>query len=54
MLDILYLIAYLYKSGPVPVPLESGDVNNSGGIDMLDILYMISFLYKGGPAPTCP
>jgi C1A family cysteine protease len=54
MLDILYLIAYLYKSGPVPVPPESGDVNNSGGIDMLDVLYMISFLYKGGPAPTCP
>ncbi|MFH2037003.1 MAG: dockerin type I domain-containing protein, partial [Candidatus Zixiibacteriota bacterium] len=54
ILDITYLIAYLYKDGPVPEFLESGDVNNSGNINILDITYLIAYLYKDGPAPVCP
>jgi hypothetical protein len=56
MLDILYLIAYLYKSGPAPTPytLCSGDPDESCTSNMLDILYLIAYLYKGGPMPsTC-
>jgi hypothetical protein len=53
MLDILYLISYLYKGGPAPVPLESGDANGDGKTDMLDILYLISYLYKNGKPPIC-
>jgi WD40 repeat protein len=52
--DITYLINYLYKGGPVPVPVwKVGDVNNSGVVNIQDITYLISFLYKGGPAPHC-
>jgi hypothetical protein len=54
MLDILYLIAYLYKGGPAPETPEAADVNNDTSIDMLDILYLIGYLYKGGAEPTCP
>jgi hypothetical protein len=54
MLDILYLIAYLYKYGPEPMPPESANVNNDGAVDMLDILYLIAYLYKGGPSLECP
>jgi CubicO group peptidase (beta-lactamase class C family) len=54
MLDILYLIAYLYKGGPTPDPLESADVDSSSSVNMLDILYLIAYLYKGGPEPVCP
>ncbi len=56
MLDILYLIAYLYKGGPAPVPYAicSGDADCNCRTDMLDILYLIAYLYKGGPPPcTC-
>jgi hypothetical protein len=56
MLDILYLIAYLYKGGPAPTPytLCSGDPDKSCTGNMLDILYLIAYLYKGGPMPsTC-
>jgi hypothetical protein len=53
MLDILYLIAYLYKSGPALPEPDAADVDNSGSVDMLDILYLIAYLYKGGPAPDC-
>ncbi|MEW5922671.1 MAG: dockerin type I domain-containing protein [Candidatus Zixiibacteriota bacterium] len=54
ILDVTYLISYLYKGGPAPNPVQSGDVNNSGNINILDVTYLISYLYKGGPAPICP
>ncbi len=53
ILDITYLIAYLYKEGPPPVPMEAADVNGTGTVNILDITYLISFLYKEGPEPNC-
>jgi len=54
ILDITYLIAYLYKDGPAPVVTESADVNSDSSTNILDITYLIAYLYKGGPAPNCP
>ena len=54
LLDITYLIAYLYRDGPPPIPPESADVNSSGSTNILDITYLIAYLYKGGPEPVCP
>jgi hypothetical protein len=51
MLDILYLIAYLYKGAPPPIDINNGDVNSTCTIDMLDIIYLIGYLYKAGPEP---
>ncbi len=53
ILDITFLIAYLYKEGPAPDPLEKADVNSSGNVNILDITYLIAFLYKDGPEPVC-
>lgn len=53
LLDITYMISYLYKGGPPPDPEESGDADGSGALNLLDITYLISYLYKGGPAPIC-
>lgn len=52
--DVVYLINYLYKDGPTPVPVEAGDANCDGITDLADIVYLINYLYKGGPAPGCP
>jgi len=54
ILDITFLIDYIYKSGPMPDPVEAADVNSSGGVNLLDITYLINFLYKSGPEPDCP
>ncbi|GEM_PF-2411104 len=54
ILDVTFLINYLYKSGPAPDPEASGDVNNSASINILDISYLINYLYKSGPVPNCP
>jgi len=51
ILDVTYLIAYLYNGGPPPEPLVSADPNCTITINILDITYLISYLYKGGPAP---
>jgi len=53
ILDITYLIAYLYKNGPEPDPIEVANVNSDSSINILDITYLIAYLYKGGPIPDC-
>nr|MBN2277003.1 choice-of-anchor J domain-containing protein [candidate division Zixibacteria bacterium] len=54
ILDATYLISYLYKSGPPPVPMGAGDASGNGAVNILDVTYLISYLYKSGPAPICP
>ena len=53
VLDIGYLINYLYKGGPPPDPLIAGNVDGLDDINILDIVYLISFKYLGGPPPDC-
>lgn len=54
LLDITFLINYLYKDGEPPDPVEAGDANGDGSINLLDITYLIDYLYRGGPEPICP
>lgn len=51
MLDIVFLINYVYKGGPVPNPYGKGDPNQDCKIDLFDIVYMINYVFKSGPAP---
>ncbi|MCX6828711.1 MAG: PKD domain-containing protein [candidate division Zixibacteria bacterium] len=52
--DVTFIINFLYKGGPPPVPPASGDLNKSGNINIQDVTYLINYLYKSGPAPNCP
>ncbi|PKK82644.1 MAG: hypothetical protein CVT49_12590 [candidate division Zixibacteria bacterium HGW-Zixibacteria-1] len=54
LLDVTYLISYLYKGGAEPIPPASGDADHSGAINLLDVTYLIGYLYRGGPEPVCP
>ncbi len=49
--DVVYLINYLFKGGPAPIPWEAGDANSDGMVDVGDVVYLINYLFKGGPAP---
>ncbi|MFH2036474.1 MAG: M12 family metallo-peptidase [Candidatus Zixiibacteriota bacterium] len=53
ILDITFLISYLYKGGTAPASLWAADPDGNGTINILDITYLISFLYKDGPDPVC-
>lgn len=32
----------------------TGDMNNSGGLDISDLVYLVDYMFTGGPAPLCP
>jgi len=50
--DVVYLVTYLYKGGPEPIPVvDAGDVNHDCVVNVGDIVYLVTYLYKGGPAP---
>jgi len=51
ILDVTFIINYLYGGGPASDPIQKSDPDCSGGVNILDISYIISYLYKGGPAP---
>ena len=46
LLDILYLIDYIYGDGAAPLPgVEFGDVSRDGEVNLLDILKIIEIVY---------
>ena len=49
--DLVYLLNYLYRSGPAPDPMASGDPNADCVVELADLVYLINYLYKSGPAP---
>jgi len=53
--DGVYIINFVFKSGPAPDPLEAGDVNGDGNCNVGDAVYLIAYVFNGGPAPEgCP
>ena len=55
IVDVVYLINYLFRSGPRPCVIKSGDASCDGEVNVIDIVYLIGYLFKGGPAPGyCP
>lgn len=52
--DAVYIIAYIFKGGPPPSPLEAGDPNCDATNNVGDAVFLINYIFKGGPAPGCP
>ena len=55
--DLVYLVAYLFKGGPVPSIIEAANVDGiigpGGPIDVSDLTYIVAFLFQSGPKPVC-
>jgi hypothetical protein len=51
--DVVFLVAYLYKSGPAPDPNSEADATCDGVVDIADVVYLVNYLYKNGPVPMC-
>jgi hypothetical protein len=49
--DIIYLVNYIFKSGPAPNPEMLCDVNCSGVTTSTDIIQMVNYIFKSGPKP---
>lgn len=49
--DVIYIINYLYRDGPEPLPWEAGDVDCDGVVGPGDVVYLINYLFRNGPPP---
>jgi hypothetical protein len=51
--DAVYIIAYVFKGGPAPVPytVANGDANSDCECNVGDVVFIINYVFKGGPAP---
>ena len=55
--DIIYMVNYIFKGGPAPLPVYvAGDVNCTGDNTSSDIIYLVNFVFKSGigPCDACP
>ena len=52
--DAVYVINYIFKSGPAPAPVAAGDANCDGAVNVGDAVHVINYIFKSGPAPCCP
>lgn len=57
VLDLTYLVDYIHRGGPAPIPIEAGDIlEDCVPADTLDLDCLVGFIYLGGPLPcldTC-
>ncbi len=51
--DAVYIINYIFTSGPAPQPLAAADANGSGTVNVSDAVYLINFIFTSGPPPIC-
>ncbi|NIN00260.1 MAG: peptidase M1 [candidate division Zixibacteria bacterium] len=49
--DVIYIINYLYRSGPEPFPWDAGDVDCDGIVGPGDVVYLLNYLFRNGPPP---
>ena len=53
LLDVTFMINYIYKHTHAPIPIQCADVNSDGKINALDVTYLIVYIYKNGYDPVC-
>lgn len=49
--DAVYIIGYVFRGGPAPVPVAAADVNLDGNVNIGDAVYLVNNIFRGGPEP---
>ena len=52
VVDLTYLVQYLFQGGPPPPCKEEADINGNGSTNVVDITYLVAYLFQGGPPPA--
>ena len=53
IIDLTYMVDYIFRGGAAPAPFISGDVNCDSNSNILDLTYMVDYIFRGGPFPCC-
>ncbi|MCH9025266.1 MAG: hypothetical protein IH931_08025 [candidate division Zixibacteria bacterium] len=53
ILDLTYMVDYIFRGGPAPDPLLAGDANCDDDTNILDLTYLVDYIFRGGPVPDC-
>jgi len=57
IVDMTYLVAYLFSGGVAPPCILEANVNGDSGetVNIVDMTYLVAYLFSAGPAPvSCP
>jgi hypothetical protein len=46
-----HLINYLFIGGSAPDPIQVGDANLDGVVNIADVVYLVNYLFENGPVP---
>jgi CubicO group peptidase (beta-lactamase class C family) len=53
--DLVYLVDFMFNSGPEPPCAEEADMDGSGGVDIADLVYLVDYMFSGDlPPASCP
>ena len=53
IVDVVYMINWLFNDGPPLCPELSGDVNQVKGVSIADVVYLINYIFNDGASPIC-
>lgn len=55
IVDVIYLVSYLFRNGPDPYCLEEANVDDLDSmgtpINILDVIFLVAYLFQDGPSP---
>lgn len=53
--DLLYLVTYMFNSGPEPPCFDEADMAVNGEINIDDLVFLVTYMFSSGPPPPdCP
>jgi hypothetical protein len=52
--DVVFLINFVFGTGPAPSPMSVGDVDCNGSVNVSDVVYLINFVFGSGFDPCDP
>ena len=52
ILDLNFLVNYLFRGGAAPAPELIGDFNGDCNMNILDLNYMVNYVFRGGLPPV--
>jgi len=54
ILELTYLVDYVFRSGPLPPDLRTADLDGIAGFQgILELTYLVDYVFRSGPLPSC-